>query len=102
MIQAIIAAQGDYFTWRLGQKVYGDDSYEAWAVVCSIHSRTNELLIKLVETRLILSLSAEVACIYCLQSMAVVLLHSHFIQLFRDYFDHNGLIFVAMALVTEK
>lgn len=31
--QAVIAAVGDYYTWRLAGKVYGDESDRAWATV---------------------------------------------------------------------
>ncbi|OKL56510.1 GPI mannosyltransferase 3 [Talaromyces atroroseus] len=31
--QAVIAATGDYFTWKLASKVYGHDSYGAWATL---------------------------------------------------------------------
>jgi hypothetical protein len=33
--QAVIAATGDYYTWKLAKKVYGPDSYGAWATVLS-------------------------------------------------------------------
>jgi phosphatidylinositol glycan class B len=33
--QAIIAAIGDYYTWKLAGRVYGSDSYGAWATVRS-------------------------------------------------------------------
>ena len=33
--QAIIAALGDYYTWKLGERVYGQGSNEAWASVRS-------------------------------------------------------------------
>lgn len=36
VMQAIFAASGDYYTWKLGEEVYGRDSNEAWAAVCSI------------------------------------------------------------------
>lgn len=36
--QAVVAALGDYYTWELGERVYGRGSREAWAAVCSIHS----------------------------------------------------------------
>ncbi len=39
--QAIFAALGDYYTWKLGEGVYGRDSSEAWVAVCSIY-RTQE------------------------------------------------------------
>jgi phosphatidylinositol glycan class B len=32
-VQAIFAALGDYFTWKLGRRVYGAGSDNAWAVV---------------------------------------------------------------------
>lgn len=43
VMQAIFAALGDYYTWKLGEVVYGRDSSEAWAAVCSIY-RTQEKL----------------------------------------------------------
>lgn len=33
--QAVIAALGDYYTWKLGEHVYGAQSNEAWAAVGS-------------------------------------------------------------------
>ena len=41
-IQAVLAALGDYYTWKLGQKVYGRGSNEAWALVCSNNSIQSE------------------------------------------------------------
>ncbi|MCJ1463010.1 glycosylphosphatidylinositol anchor biosynthesis [Pseudocyphellaria aurata] len=39
VIQAVFAALGDYYTWRLGRRIYGQESSEAWAAlaltVCS-------------------------------------------------------------------
>lgn len=32
--QAIVAALGDYYTWKLGERVYGVGGNEAWATVC--------------------------------------------------------------------
>jgi len=43
--QAIFAAVGDYYTWKLGEKVYGEGSNEAWAAVCSIHSNQERIFI---------------------------------------------------------
>jgi phosphatidylinositol glycan class B len=31
--QAVIAATGDYYTWKLAANVYGEESYGAWATV---------------------------------------------------------------------
>ena len=33
ILQAVFAALGDYYTWKLGEKVYGFGSNESWAVV---------------------------------------------------------------------
>ena len=31
--QAVIAAIGDYYTWKLARKIYGNTSLEAWGAV---------------------------------------------------------------------
>ena len=36
--QAVFAALGDYYTWKLGECVYGAGSNEAWAAVCDGHN----------------------------------------------------------------
>ncbi|KAI4136951.1 MAG: hypothetical protein L6R39_007542 [Caloplaca ligustica] len=33
VLQAVIAAWGDYYTWKLGERVYGRGSNEAWAAL---------------------------------------------------------------------
>ena len=38
VVQAICAALGDYYTWKLSGRLYGSRSNEAWATVCSIHN----------------------------------------------------------------
>lgn len=45
LTQAIFAALGDYYTWKLGERVYGQGSNEAWAAVCSIHSNQERISI---------------------------------------------------------
>ena len=37
--QAGFAALGDFYTWKLAEKVYGHGSNEAWVTVCSFHHR---------------------------------------------------------------
>lgn len=39
IFQAVIAALGDYYTWRLGEKVYGAGSNEAWTAVRCVHEQ---------------------------------------------------------------
>jgi phosphatidylinositol glycan class B len=34
--QAVIAAVGDYYTWKLARYIYGDRSYESWATVYTV------------------------------------------------------------------
>jgi hypothetical protein len=36
LAEGAFAAAGDYYTWKLGERVYGTGSNEAWAAVCSI------------------------------------------------------------------
>lgn len=31
--QAVIAAVGDFYTWKLARYIYGNGSYESWATV---------------------------------------------------------------------
>lgn len=38
ILQAVFAALGDYYTWKLGENMYGRGSNEAWAAVCSLRS----------------------------------------------------------------
>lgn len=33
--QAVFTALGDYYTWKLAEKIYGHGNDEAWAAVCS-------------------------------------------------------------------
>lgn len=51
VVQSIFAAVGDYYTWKLGQKIYGRGTNEAWGVVCSFYSGLNASLTKLVRSQ---------------------------------------------------
>lgn len=42
--QAIFAALGDYYTWKLGEQVYGHGSNEAWAAVCRKYRKHSTML----------------------------------------------------------
>jgi hypothetical protein len=33
-LQGIFAATGDYFTWKLAERIYGPDRSFAWTSVC--------------------------------------------------------------------
>lgn len=37
VVQAVFAAVGDYYTWKLGERIYGTGSNEAWAAVCGAY-----------------------------------------------------------------
>ncbi len=41
VLQAVFAAFGDHYTWKLAEKVYGHGSNEAWAAVRSVLDRAN-------------------------------------------------------------
>lgn len=32
--QAVVAAFGDFYTWKLAKRVYGEGSRKTWTVVC--------------------------------------------------------------------
>jgi GPI mannosyltransferase 3 len=34
ILQGIFAATGDYFTWKLAERIYGPDRSFAWTSVC--------------------------------------------------------------------
>ena len=51
VVQSIFAAAGDYYIWKLGQKVYGRGSNEAWGVVCSFYSGLNASFTKPVRSQ---------------------------------------------------
>ena len=96
-IQAGFAALGDFYTWRLAEKVYGHGSNEAWAAVCSFHI---EWVTPQKSGPLTDFAQSCVAHPDRLQSMAVVLFHSYTLKLSRDYSDHRRTEFLAMALDT--
>lgn len=37
LVQACFAVLGDYYSWKLAEKVYGPGSRSAWSAVCSRH-----------------------------------------------------------------
>lgn len=36
VFQGAVAAGGDFYTWKLAEKIYGQGSNTAWTAVCSI------------------------------------------------------------------
>lgn len=34
VVQGLFAASGDFYTWRLAEKIYGEGSNTAWVAVC--------------------------------------------------------------------
>ena len=95
--QAIFAALGDYYTWKLGGRVYGNGSNEAWIAVCRAHSVQCNILSHFA---LLISLfPALVVVLNRLQSMAMVRLHPHIIKLPGNDFNHHRAPPMAMALV---
>lgn len=62
--QAVFAALGDYHTWKLGEKVYGVGSNEAWTVVGRVRRQS-----------WLASMLTHPARFHRIQPMAMVLLH---------------------------
>lgn len=77
VFQAVVAALGDYYTWKLGERVYGAWSNEAWAAV-------GIFLWPCCFNGLLLIWFTLSACSNGLQSMAVVLLYPRTVELPRD------------------
>lgn len=86
--QAFIAATGDYYTWKLAGKVYGFDSYGAWATVCFCGWDI-----------CICADGLRLASLDYTESVAMVLFNTNLFQLRRDYPDSSRTILVAMGLV---
>ena len=74
-VQAVFAAVGDYYTWKLGERIYGIGSNEAWAAVCGAYDLSTHC-----NDSSFISLTST-ACSYSLQSVAVVLFYAHIVQL---------------------
>ena len=79
-LQAIIAAVGDYYTWKLGQRVYGQGSNEAWAAVCRVYRTEFNHLQRLPDFADAICM-VDVALLDGLQFLAVVLLHKNTFKL---------------------
>lgn len=88
--QAVFAAIGDYYTWKLAGRVYGLWSNEAWVAVCKATMRGGRSSDRA---------NGYAACPDRSQPMAVVLLHSDSLKLLGNHFDHYCIISVALAMV---
>lgn len=44
VLQACFAANGDYYTWKLAERVYVGNSYEAWAAVSHLEDNTTPMV----------------------------------------------------------
>ena len=99
--QAVVAALGDYYTWKLGQKVYGNGSREAWAAVCSVHSNQLENCLKSIAHVWLMSdlFLLRSACLDRLQPLAMVLFDTYIVELPGDDAHSHRSRLVAMALV---
>lgn len=88
--QAVIAAIGDYYTWKLAGRVYGSDSHGAWATVRgkgeSAHdtSGSNKALARVDRP----------------EPLAMVLFHKNPVQLLGNYADRGCPISLALGVVS--
>ncbi|KAI4129680.1 MAG: hypothetical protein LQ347_003683 [Umbilicaria vellea] len=83
ILQAVFAALGDYYTWKMGEKIYES-------------KRPTE------SPRLILRAVGIVACPNGLQSLAMVLFHAHTVQLRGDDSHHHCSALMAVALMRVR
>lgn len=101
--QAIIAALGDYYTWKLGERVYGRGSNEAWAAVCSTHSvQWNTFSMLILRCNADALPCSSIAFLDRRQSLAMVLFHAHAFQLLRNNLDYHRFASMAVALVIRR
>lgn len=96
--QAIFAALGDYYTWKLGERVYGQGTNEAWATV-RLFLPQHAFCWVIHSGRLVASADYLPARSHCMQSLAVVLFDPHFLKLPRNDPDNRRSQFLAMAMV---
>lgn len=40
VVQGVFAAVGDFYTWKLAERIYGRGSYTAWTAVCELTLQT--------------------------------------------------------------
>lgn len=103
--QAIFAALGDFYTWKLAERVYGRDSNEAWAAVCSFVRRKSNTDPSFVISDCESSADDSghgafvLACGDGLQPLAMVLFDTDALQLPRDHLDDFCTISVAVGMV---
>ena len=68
ILQGAIAGLGDFYTWKLADKVYGRGSNYAWTAVCTISKLSHEILLTFTAHR------------FDIQSLAVVLLDKNTLE----------------------
>jgi len=80
IVQALFAAAMDFYTWKLGRKVYGTESDAAMAAVRMMCPETNRWRLT----------TSPTACADSSQSVAVVHFHANIRQFIRNYPDDHG------------
>lgn len=88
ILQSICAAFGDFYTWRLAERIYGRGSNTAWAAVRSV-ALLQESTYK-----------TDGPLVVCndLESLAVVLFNKNLVELRRDYIDNSRSELLAVGL----
>lgn len=95
IIQSVLSALSDFYTWKLAEKIYGQGSNAAWSAVCDFLPRA------------LPPYSHSAACLIlgCIlsvlgnyfQPMALVLLHEDVFQLPGNDSDYRGPLSLAMG-----
>ena len=89
VFQGLVAAVGDYYTWQLAEKVYGQGSNAAFTTVCF----SAFLGIYVTRPRL----TSYVGTHHRLEPMAVVLLNQDTLQFSGDSLDHRCPLLLALG-----
>lgn len=85
IVQAYFAAMGDYYTWKLSEKIYGRDSNASWASV---------MLLSIYTLR---ATNIHLALLNYMQSLAMVLLDANVLKLSRDNLNYHCVEFLALG-----
>lgn len=90
VIQSVLSALSDFYTWKLGEKIYGQDSNVAWSVVCVSLSLSHIVLLSDVD-RTYVVLGND------FQPLALVLFDEDIFQLPGNNLDHRSSLLLAMG-----
>lgn len=96
-MQAGFAALGDWYTWRLAGKLYGQDTPVTWSVVSVFYPGSYIFYFPEVNSEMGWLDSDDPA-----QPLAVVHFNEDILKLFRGHFDFHGAVLLPMGVARCK